>query len=390
MDFDGVKQHFDEELARARRELGTVNIAVFGNTGVGKSTLLNAVFGVELAATGTGDSVTDHIQYHGREGEPLGIFDTPGFEIGGAERTLLREITQMFADNRKRPIAERIHVVWFVENAQGHRFVDSSAAIVSHLASFGVPVMLILTRVRKTPAGTLTRATTELVDSIRARGLPTTPSGEVFTVNALADEELGDPAHGLTELLDATFRAVPTEVHDALTAAQRLDLERKRRAARAIVNRFALTSAAAGATPIPFADLALVTAAVTRMFAQISAAYGVPIQKRQLAKLAAAVLVTGGAAGATSAAVVKMSAKQIAKLTAGKALMASGRLVPVMNVVIAAAAGASAAVVAKSAGHAWARVCEHMLTHPRSVEGDGIDPAAIEVFAEDFGRRSRT
>ncbi|GAA4923713.1 50S ribosome-binding GTPase [Stackebrandtia albiflava] len=363
-DFDGITKRFAEEISQARRELGTVNIAVFGNTGVGKSTLLNAVFGRDLAATGTGDSVTAHIQYHGGAPEPLGIYDTPGFETGGAERQLLDEISHVFADNHRKPLSEQIHVVWFVENSQTHRFVDSQANIVTHLAGFGVPVMMILTRVRRTPSGDTPKATRELAAAITARNLPVTPRGKVFLVNALADPEMGDPSHGLAELLDATFAAIPDSLHEALVAAQRLDLVRKRRAAAKIVNRFSLTSGAAGATPVPVADLVLVTGSLTRMFARISAAYGIPFRKKQLARLAAAVLLTGGASTATSRLVLKASGAQLAKLVGGQTAKLGGRFVPVANVVIAAAAGASAALVAKAAGHAWCRVCEYMLAHP--------------------------
>ena len=42
-------------------KLPTANIMVVGGTGVGKSTLLNAIFGSELAATGKGKPVTKQI-----------------------------------------------------------------------------------------------------------------------------------------------------------------------------------------------------------------------------------------------------------------------------------------------------------------------------------------
>jgi len=384
-DFDGIRQRFTDEIHQARLELGTVNIAVFGNTGVGKSTLLNAVFGQDLAATGTGNSVTAHIQYHGGAPEPLGIYDTPGFETGGSEESLLSEIEHVFADNHRKPLSEQIHVVWFVENSQTHRFVDSQATIVRKLASFGVPVMLILTRVRQTRTGEPASATRDLVTAINQRDLPTSPRGMVFLVNALPDPEFGDPSHGLTQLLNATFAAIPDQLHEALVAAQRLDLVRKRQAAAKIVNRFALTSGAAGATPIPIADLVLVTGSLTRMFARISAAYGIPFKKKQLARLAAAVLVTGGATTATSSMVLRASGKQLAKLAGAQTAKLGGRLIPVANVVVAAAAGTGSALIAKAAGHAWSRVCEYMLKHP---DTDAlINDEVIGLFQRHFAER---
>lgn len=385
-DFDNIKQRFDAEISQARRELGTINIAVFGNTGVGKSTLLNAVFGRDLAAVGSGNSVTAHIQYHGGHGEPLGIYDTPGFEIGGGADTLISELTQIFADNNRKPLSEQIHVVWFVENSQTNRFVNAQAAIVSHLASFQVPVMMILTRVRRTADGGYPSQTRQLASAIIDRNLPFTPPGKVFLVNAQPDHEMGDPAHGLTELLDATFAAVPDEVHQALIAAQQLDLVRKRQAATKIINRFSLTSGAAGATPVPVADLLLVTTSLTRMFARISATYGIPFKKKQLARMAAMVLLTGGASHATAKTIMRASSKQLAKFAAVQAGKQGGKLLPVANVVIAAAAGAGSAVIARAAGHAWARVCEYLLTHPGTDAANGEE--VLGVFARYFAKRT--
>ncbi|NLH69727.1 MAG: hypothetical protein GX454_06060, partial [Brooklawnia sp.] len=52
----------ERELAGAwaKAELPRYNLAVLGATGVGKSTLINAVFGEDLARTGIGAPVTQH------------------------------------------------------------------------------------------------------------------------------------------------------------------------------------------------------------------------------------------------------------------------------------------------------------------------------------------
>ena len=385
-DFNYVKHQFHSEIGQAQAERGTINIAVFGNTGVGKSTLLNAVFGRRLAATGTGDAVTEHIQYHGGQPEPLGIYDTPGFEIGGSAKKLESEITQMLKRNDRKPLTDRVHVAWFVENAQSSRFVDSQAKLVSHLASFNIPVMLILTQVRRSANGAYPASVTALADSIIDRQLPLTPPGTVHLVNAQSDPEFNDSVHGLRRLLAATFDAVPHEVHQALVAAQHVDLERKRQEATKIINRFTFTSGAAGAAPVPVADLVLVTSSLARMFARISAAYGIPFARKQLAQLATAVLLTGGATHATSRAILKASSKQVAKVASTQAGKQGAKLVPLANLVVSAASGTSSALLAKAAGHAWARVCEHMLMRPE--EPQEVTHAA-ELFSQKFDERAR-
>ncbi|MEJ1229857.1 MAG: GTPase [Galbitalea sp.] len=55
-----------EELPMPER----ANIALFGATGVGKSTLLNAIFGAPIAKTGVGDPVTQSTELFVNAAEP--------------------------------------------------------------------------------------------------------------------------------------------------------------------------------------------------------------------------------------------------------------------------------------------------------------------------------
>ena len=48
---DWFKESFRQEYEQHSAAIGRFNLAIFGKTGVGKSTLVNAVFGEEVAAT---------------------------------------------------------------------------------------------------------------------------------------------------------------------------------------------------------------------------------------------------------------------------------------------------------------------------------------------------
>ena len=73
---------FAQRLAEAFASLGCFNLAVFGKTGVGKSTLVNAIFGTEVAETGLGKPVTKGLVYYRHPGGLLGLYDSEGFETG--------------------------------------------------------------------------------------------------------------------------------------------------------------------------------------------------------------------------------------------------------------------------------------------------------------------
>ena len=79
-----LKQKLDEALMQR----GRVNILIAGKTGVGKSTLINAVFQGNLAETGDGHPVTKTTREIKKEGIPLSIFDTRGLEINEYKNTV--------------------------------------------------------------------------------------------------------------------------------------------------------------------------------------------------------------------------------------------------------------------------------------------------------------
>ena len=62
IDTDKIAQEAIDAIAEKIKNLNTLNIIVAGKTGVGKSTLINAVFRDKLAETGMGKPVTDHMR----------------------------------------------------------------------------------------------------------------------------------------------------------------------------------------------------------------------------------------------------------------------------------------------------------------------------------------
>ncbi|BAW51713.1 GTP-binding protein [Helicobacter pylori] len=63
-----------------KKEKPIMNILLMGATGVGKSSLINGLFGQEVAKAGAGKSLTQHLKKYIDEEKGLVLWDTKGIE----------------------------------------------------------------------------------------------------------------------------------------------------------------------------------------------------------------------------------------------------------------------------------------------------------------------
>lgn len=351
-----------------QRKLGRFNLAIFGKTGVGKSTLVNAIFGDEIAATGIGEPVTrdEHLYLH--TSGTLGVLDTRGLEVGVDNDAILAEVTDHVTRMRRRPLQDQVHVAWFCVRAGDRRFEDTEADFVRELARLGVPVMLVMTQVPLV-GGRIHPDALELAAEIEARGLPV-HRGKVFLTMAVADTFSGYEAHGLMELLDATFRCAPDGVEAAITAAQRIDLARKRKRAGDAIKVATSAAGTAGASPIPFSDAAVLVPLQITMMASIAHTYGLSLERSTAASLAATAAAT--VAGRTAV-------TSLIKFVPGAGTLVGGTI-------NAAVAG----TLTYAVGHAWTRVCERLTQGELQSVGGVLDSALIrKVFMEEFRKQAK-
>lgn len=104
----------------AAAEIGRINVLVAGNTGVGKSTLVNAIFGDTVAPTGAGLPVTQDVTLYEAPDVPLNLWDTRGFEAG--DDTAVRAVDAKLAEMRSADESSgQIHVAWLCISAMSSR-----------------------------------------------------------------------------------------------------------------------------------------------------------------------------------------------------------------------------------------------------------------------------
>lgn len=360
---DWFGQAFSKAWRDKSEEIGRFNLAIFGKTGVGKSTLVNAIFGTEIAQTGIGEPVTraEHLYLH--QSGTLGVLDTRGLEVGRDNEALISELKDYLHGMRRRPLSEQLHVAWYCVRAGDRRFESTEADFVRALRELGIPVVLVLTQVPRS-GGVVHPDAEALAAKIADLQLPIA-DGLIHYTMARDDDFTGQTAYGLQELLDATFRCAPEGVAHAITAAQRIDFARKRERAERAIKAATGAATTAGASPIPFSDAAILVPLQIGMMASIAVTYGVPLERSTAASLAAT-------AGAT---------------TAGRSLVTNMlKFVPGAGTAVAAPISATVAgTFTYAMGQAWLRVCERMARGELGVVGGALDGESVRrVFLEEF------
>ena len=269
---------------KAQRDLGKVNVLIAGRTGVGKSTLINSVFQGRLAATGQGEPVTQTTRLISKEGIPLAIWDTRGLEISDFQETL-GDLKRLISERvRELDPQNHIHIAWLCLHEDGRRVEAAEITLCRELAG-SMPVIGVITKARND-------------DGFRAKVQQLLPEARnVVRVRARADvfdtgHEL--PPMGLIDLIELTANVLPEGQRRAFAAAQMASVRHKTQHAHEVVAAAAVAAAAAGATPIPFADAAILVPMQISMLAGISALFGLDASKAFLNLLAGAVGAGGG------------------------------------------------------------------------------------------------
>lgn len=369
---DANSNDFSDVFAEAFKALGVVNLAVFGKTGVGKSTLVNAFFGTDVAETGIGEPVTQGLKYYKVAGRPFGLYDSQGFEVGESADDILAKMRSIVETKRLASVSDQVHAIWYCVRSSDRRFEKSQADFVRQLIALGVPVVVVLTQVPKKDS-TFDPEAVQLADSIRAQFTVDAQPKSLVMTNAKANDFLGLPEHGLEDLLDRTAELVPEAVRNALIAAQQVDLERKRSAALKIVAAAATSAAGAAVIPIPFADLGALLPIEAAMFGKVSAVYGLPVAPKVAAQLALTALVGQGARAA--------GAKAVETLL---------KFVPGVNVAVGVVQASVASAMTFAAGGAWMVVCEQLTKGGPIAAAAAMDSDELtRMFREAFKKRAK-
>ncbi len=204
------------------------NVAILGDTGVGKSALVNAIFGDERAPSGIGAPITEGAVYYLSDHAALGVWDFWGFEHG-SEVAPVRELRDRIREIQSGNPERAINVAWFCWDASNPRVTDGHRALIKVVREAGIPLIGVLTKVLKQGQATK-QEHQEFGRWIEGEDLGFA-SEQVHLTAVIEDKDFGVEAHGLGKLLQTSLKhAAPPVVpqpsrRDAVAA--RLDSTQK-------------------------------------------------------------------------------------------------------------------------------------------------------------------
>ena len=283
-----------------------VNIIVAGKTGVGKSSLINYIFGKEVAKVGDGQPVTQEIQEYDLENDNITLFDTKGIEAKDYEKTLdnIKKYLELRQDSPDEN--DEIHIAWLCISERGDRVEEADRELLKILSEAGIPVIGVFTKRESKRESNFVNKVVE--DNL----LPEAKA--IVRVRSITEEvEIEDnlvelKPKGAEELLEETYKYMSEGRRNAIKKAQTAVLkdriEAMSKEADVLTNWYAAGAAAIGATPLPFADSLALAALQTKMVVDINTIYRVDAGTHTFTDIAAALITITGVA-------------QVGKLAAG-------------------------------------------------------------------------
>ncbi len=300
------------------------NVLVIGNSGVGKSTLINAVLGKDAAKTGYGTKgITRELELYEGEHLPFRVIDTIGFEPNLIKEQMAINAVKKWSKNCAKEGREdnQINVIWFCVDGTSRKLFPKAIQSLSRATSIWktVPVIVVITKSYSIPER---KENVEMVQSAFAAQKKYSKNLKKIIPVVASTYELNEtafaPPEGITELIDATNELMPEGLQAGIYDLAQFKLQRKRSLAHSIVGASTLSAAIVGATPTSIADSLILAPLEVAEINSIAKVYGLKGEK-QYDKFKDSIVEVG--AVTTAAKAILANLKNIPGLNIGAAVL---------------------------------------------------------------------
>ncbi len=325
-----------------KKEKPKMNVLLMGGTGVGKSSLINALFGKEIAKAGVGKPITQHLEKYIDEQKDLILWDTKGIEATDYHNTMQSIKKEMEDSFKTLDEKEAIDVAYLCVKETSGRVQERE--LLSFAKHWNIPTIVVFTHTQAEAGEAFVQESKGIIDEewgfkgfVRA----------YVRVNSVAFSFRGlkVPVEGLEELVAETEKCLSDAIKNKrrhFLSIQKANIQERKQAmieeCKTIIHVASGAAGAAGLIPIPFSDALAIAPIQAGMIYKMNDAFGMDLDKSAGASLVAGLL------GVTAVA-------QVGRTLVNGFL----KFIPVVGSV---AGGATAAVITEGIGFAYLKVLE--------------------------------
>ncbi|RDU67456.1 GTP-binding protein [Helicobacter didelphidarum] len=291
------------EMKKDKNE--NLNVLILGKTGIGKTTLIRAIFGdnvPEGLVTGSGKPITQEIKSY-KVSDDFTLYDSKGLEV--KDYAAIKDDIERFLQQKSREdVDKQIHIAWLCIAESGRRIEVADKEIWNLLQKYQIPSLVAITKAERDKDehgekfSDIVKRTLQVNDDRMER---------VRALSIEDDDGERKPLMGINEIIQKSYKILPEARKLAFARKQTYDnalrKEAAKKQAQTIINRYSVAAGAVAATPIPFADFAILLPTQCAMIIHISNIYGLDISLESAKKVIPAFVAVAGVGFAAKVAV---------------------------------------------------------------------------------------